>query len=50
VHAGIGAAGADQRDVFVGDSQQRLFEALLHAKAGFLTLPAVVTRAVVFDA
>ena len=35
---------------FVRDHGQRLFEALLHAKAGLLTLPAVVSRTVVFDA
>jgi len=50
VHTAVGAAGTDQIDGFIGDQRQRLLETLLHAEAALLALPAVVTRAVVFDA
>ena len=50
MHAGIGAARTDDLHDFVGHACERFFETLLHAEAGLLTLPAVVTRPVVFDA
>ena len=50
MHAGIRTARAGYVDVFVSDERQRLFEALLHTESGFLALPTVVRRAVVFDA
>jgi hypothetical protein len=46
----IGAARAYKLDGLVGDQAKRLFQALLHAQSGFLTLPAVIPGAVVFDA
>jgi len=50
MYSGIGASGTDDFRGFVGYDRQRLLEALLYTKAGLLALPAVITRAVVFDA
>lgn len=50
VHTGIGAACADYPYRFIGNPRERVLEALLDADTGFLTLPAVIPRAVVFDA
>jgi hypothetical protein len=50
MNSGIGASRTDDFDGLIGDNRQRLLEALLDAKAGLLALPAVITRAVVFDA
>ncbi len=50
VDARIRPAGTGDLDVLVGHDGKRLLEALLHTDAVFLALPAVVRRAVVFDA
>lgn len=50
VHTGIGAACADYPYRFISNLRERVLEALLDADTGFLTLPAVIPRAVVFDA
>jgi len=50
VHTGVSAARANDFDRLIRDQRERFLEALLHADAGLLTLPAVVPGAVVFDA
>ena len=50
MHTRIGAARTNDVDDFIRHFCQRFFEALLNAETGLLTLPAVVTRPVVFDA
>ena len=50
VHTGIGAACADYLYRFICNQRERFLEALLDANTGFLTLPAVIPRAVVLDA
>lgn len=50
VHTSVCTARADDLDGFVGNLRQRLFKTLLYAQPSLLTLPAIVTRAVVFDA
>src|SRR5690606_1155989 len=49
VHASVGAAGAGGLHGRVSDRRQRLLDALLHADAAVLPLPAVVGGAVVLD-
>ena len=46
----IGPAGRDGPDRFVGDAAQRLFKCLLNGALARLSLPAVKTAAIVFDA
>src|SRR5690606_19986254 len=50
MHAGIGAAGADQFHRMIGNAGKRLLDPLLHAVGMALLLPAAVGAAVVFDA
>ena len=50
VHARVGSTRADDLYRFIGDQCECFFETLLYAQSGFLPLPAVITRAVVFDA
>ena len=47
--AGVGAAGTDDFNGFVGDTRQGLFETRLHTNAVALPLPAVVRRSVVLE-
>ncbi len=46
----IGSTGTNNVDDLVRHLFQRFFEPLLNAQTGFLTLPAVEARPVVFDA
>jgi hypothetical protein len=48
--AGIRAPGADNLHPLIGHKGERLFKALLNTETGFLALPAVERRAVVFNA
>ena len=50
VDPGISSAGTYDLDGLVSYRSQRLLHLLLHANAGFLALPAIVSGAVVFDA
>lgn len=50
MHAGVGAPGTGGCDGLVGNNAQRLFDALLNATPVVLTLPAIVSGTVVFNA
>jgi hypothetical protein len=50
VHTGIGAAGANNVDGFVGNTTERGFYVFLNTVAGALPLPAVIRGSVVLDA
>ena len=50
VHARVGTARTDDLDRFIGYECKGFLEKLLYTQAGFLTLPAVISGAVVFDA
>jgi len=50
MHAGVGAARAGDFDGLVSDLGDGFLDALLHADAGTLALPAVVRGAVVLYA
>ena len=47
--AGIGAAGAAQRDLFAAKSLDRLLDRRLHRMLARLALPAGIEAAVIFD-
>ena len=49
VHAGIGAAGAAQRNLLAAEFLDRLLDRLLHRRLVGLALPAGVQAAVIFD-
>jgi len=49
VNAGIRPPGTNHLEFVIRNRRQRLLEALLHADAGFLALPAVVRGTVVLD-
>ncbi|GLR40672.1 hypothetical protein GCM10007880_11880 [Mesorhizobium amorphae] len=49
MHAGIGAAGGTQPDLFAAESFDRLFDRLLHRRLIRLVLPAGKLAAVIFD-
>ena len=50
MYSGIGSACGNERNRRIGDPAKRLFERLLNGTLTRLSLPAVKTTAVVFDA
>ena len=50
VYTRVGTPRADDLHILVRHNRERLFDALLNSEPGLLALPAVVRRAVVFDA
>src|SRR5579863_8551756 len=49
MHAGIGAAGAMNANLFAADRFDRVFQRALYRRAVVLNLPARERRAVIFD-
>ena len=49
MHAGIGAAGAVNADLFAADRLDRVLQRALHRRAVLLDLPAAERRAVILD-
>src|SRR6516162_10722094 len=49
MHAGIGAAGAMNANLFATDRLDRVFQCALHRRTVFLNLPAAERGAVIFD-
>ena len=50
MHSGVRAARTNDLHRFIRHDREGFFETLLYAETGLLTLPAVVSGSVVFDA